>query len=761
MAPQFYSRYIPPASGVNVEITAAHATSSSSKRSKRKRENEDTKEEIAPEKTEPKRKKKEAAKGVPLKDVNGPELEGSRHDGQSSPSKPAREGKDFGPNGTSKLKTKSDAPSILKKKKRKTKTQGTLTVENGASTPEPGNGAHEVEAPTDSKHRRVFSKLEKSKLASESKREATEREEPQQPHEPPDESKMAHGLVPLPQPEDAPDESLPGISALPDWLSKPLRAPASSKASFESLGLSDATVRVLHSARYSETLPVQSAILPMLLPGPGHSHSDLCISAATGSGKTLAYTLPLIADLKKSTAAKLRAVIVVPTRELVTQVQATFQTCGADDSIRVGTATGSRALKEEQKLLMRRIIRYDPVEYVERQKDSEGLEEALLDYALDMDDQEADLALTENFVVDHESAVNVLICTPGRLVEHLRSTRGFTLEFTRWLVIDEADRLLDQSFQEWTDCVIPAIHAEPKVDPMIQQLRAAACMVTRKRLRKIILSATLTKDVAKLAPLRLHQPKLVVVEGATPTQDDNANESKEAEEHDENVKLDIPATLEELAIPVKRAGEKPLYVVELLKDLFEKTIDHEPGFTDGETTDETETSSIARGMLVFTNSNESALRLARLLCILKPELESQIRSLTKSTGTSTGRKVINAFAKGKISVIIASDRASRGLDLPNLAHVVNYDMPASLTSYVHRAGRTARANKSGRATTLVTFNEARWFWNDIGRSDKIRRTAKVSRDDNFFRRINKEMSEKYEDALGQLEEEATGTKGNS
>src|SRR5204862_7291910 len=109
--------------------------------------------------------------------------------------------------------------------------------------------------------------------------------------------------------------------------------------------------------------------------------------------------------------------------------------------------------------------------------------------------------------------------------------------------------------------------------------------------------------------------------------------------------------------------------------------------------------------------------------------ESRLGTLTKSNKSSTSRKTLSAYRRGKLSIIIATDRASRGLDLPALSHVVNYDVPTSLTTYVHRVGRTARAGRTGSAVTLVAHREGRWFANGIARDAEARisRHGKVER----------------------------------
>jgi len=156
--------------------------------------------------------------------------------------------------------------------------------------------------------------------------------------------------------------------------------------------------------------------------------------------------------------------------------------------------------------------------------------------------------------------------------------------------------------------------------------------------------------------------------------------------------------------------------------------------------------------LIFTKSNESAVRLGRLITLIKPNLTDKVGTLTSTTRSSDRKAAIKSFESCKLSILVASDLIARGLDLANLANVINYDVPSSLTSYVHRVGRTARAGKDGYAWTLHSSSEARWFWNEIGKAEGIKRAAKVERvkiDSNIFAR------DAYEVALEALEKEAT------
>jgi ATP-dependent RNA helicase DDX51/DBP6 len=166
-------------------------------------------------------------------------------------------------------------------------------------------------------------------------------------------------------------------------------------------------------------------------------------------------------------------------------------------------------------------------------------------------------------------------------------------------------------------------------------------------------------------------------------------------------------------------------------------------------------------VLIFTKSSESASRLSRLLALLNPSLSGLIGTIVKSNKSSASRKTLSAYRQGKISIIIATDRASRGLDLQSLTHVINYDVPASITTYVHRVGRTARAGNEGSAWTLVAHREGRWFTNEIskGSDGKITRAGKIERVPMKLDNA-KELKSKYAAALAVLEQEvrSVGTK---
>ncbi|PKX93629.1 putative ATP-dependent RNA helicase DBP6 [Aspergillus novofumigatus IBT 16806] len=632
---------------------------------------------------------------------------------------------------------------------------------------------------------------------------------------------VAQGLEPLPQPKQVTEETeKPSYSSLPAWLANPVRESASKRARFSKLGIESNLLRLLEDHGYKEAFAVQSTVIPLLLHGPRRHPGDLCISAATGSGKTLSYVLPLVTALKPTPAPRMRGLIVVPTRELVKQAREACELCATGSGLRIGSAVGNVAIKDEQRTLMRVDQCYGPELSKQRQTVDLTGEDwtnfSLMNYIAEAGDLSESLP---GYVQRAEPNIDILICTPGRLVDHLRYTKGFTLEHLEWLVIDEADRLLNESFQEWVDVVMNSLDArkDPKTFGSSGKFMAELGLPIQSREpRKVILSATMTRDISKLNSLRLANPKLVIIGSAEPTATEEA-------EHDSvpatsDGQFTLPSTLKEYSVSVGDGSQKPLYLLQLLQshinpdtqnqrsvERFSRSSNGEASSSDDTSSDESDSedsdssdtssdntssdesssdesdsdsseddssssdepdsSDVSmsseseeeekdvshRGparttVLIFTKSSESASRLSRLISLLDPSLADRVGTIIKSNKSSASRKTLTAYKRGKISVIVATDRASRGLDLESLTHVVNYDVPPSVTTYVHRVGRTARADKEGSAWTLVAHREGRWFVNEIskGSDGKIRRSTKVER-------LN--IKSRYAAALDTLEKE--------
>ncbi|TAQ83385.1 hypothetical protein B7494_g8292 [Chlorociboria aeruginascens] len=635
----------------------------------------------------------------------------------------------------------------------------------------------------DIRHKKVLEKREKSLKRGRQLAIAERESDENMENDGIPESTETHDLVPLPQPEPTSELSNPYAQpSSPPWLAYPIRVRPTATASFVSLGVPEDVANTLQSKGFEEAFAIQATVLPLLLPGSEQQLGDVLISAATGSGKTLAYALPMIENICRNTITRLRGLIIVPTRELVTQAQEICQVCAAAFStrgrkrVKIGSAVGSNTFKMEQDILMEQELRYDPIEST-KQNTRLNAKWETSDRESEEDDDFCDDEIVSDLpdhVIEGVSGVDILICTPGRLVEHLRSTPGFSLEYVRWLIVDEADKLLDQSFQQWSDLVVARLIQNSNFD----------------RVRKVILSATMTRDIGKLNTLKLYRPNLIVLEGSS-NNAENGNKSLDVHT--------LPALLLESAIKVDDESIKPLYLMQLLvmnnfirndtRDLAIKSVDisssEDETFT-GDSSDETKSPSdsesegtqkamdltqdvlkvenfdlhkATRGVLIFTKSNESAIRLSRLIAILQPEYTHSIGTLTSTTRKYTRKATLNLFQSGKLSIIIASDLVSRGLDLPNLAHVINYDIPTSVTSYVHRVGRTARAGKKGHAWTLLTNTEARWFWTEIGRSTTIERAEKSK-----VMRVKMDIAsfdierDRYEKALSILGDEARVSK---
>lgn len=689
------------------------------------------------------------------------------------------------------------------KKKKKKKKQQEEEQQQKQQQPE----EDEEIAKATAKHSGILSKFQKSaaiksQLEGAPKDEATDAKESIEKLA--GEPVVAQGLEPLPQPEPAPqNDEKPTYSSLPAWLANPVRASADQRAKFSELGIDSKLLRTLEDNRYKEAFAVQATVIPLLLQSPTSHPGDLCISAATGSGKTLSYVLPLVTALEPTPVPRLRGLIVVPTRELVKQAREACELCATGTGLRIASAVGNVAIKDEQRTLMRVDPVYDPHAFKVQQDTKltgdDWTKLNLHDYISEAEELNESLP---GYIHKPEPNVDILISTPGRLVDHIRFTKGFTLQHVQWLVIDEADRLLNESFQEWVDVVMTSLDAgrsSQNFGPAGKLLSDLGLPIEKKEPRKVVLSATMTRDVSKLNSLRLANPKLVVIgkEAGAEEGEDGTSGAKEADAN-----FTLPPTLKEFTVPVGDGSEKPLYLLRLLLSHIKVDLSKDASDSDSESEDSSseesssedsdsseseseddssssdesdsddsssdesdtgDTSSILsvskskakpgrNTVLIFTKSSESASRLTRLLSLLNPSLANRIGTIIKSNKSSASRKTLTAYRRGKIDVIVATDRASRGLDLRSLSHVVNYDVPPSVTTYVHRVGRTARAGNEGSAWTLVAHREGRWFSHEIVKDSEgqITRSGDVEKV-NVKLDDMENIKSKYEAALDELE----------
>jgi len=355
---------------------------------------------------------------------------------------------------------------------------------------------------------------------------------------------------------------------------------------FSKLGLSPATLEAVAATGYTEATPIQSEAIPIALAG-----RDVLGIAQTGTGKTAAFTLPMIDRLVagRSKARMPRSLVICPTRELADQVAASFERYSMG-----------------QKLLW-----------------------ALLIGGVSFGDQEAKL----------DRGVDVLIATPGRLLDHFERGK-LLLTGVQIMVVDEADRMLDMGF-------IPDIERIFKLTPGAKQT--------------LFFSATMPPEITRLTKQFLKDP--IRIEVARP-----ATTAETIAQH-------------MFRVPTSEPGAKRL--------ALRKLIEH---------------SSVRNG-IVFCNRKSEVDIVAKSL--KKHGFDAS--AIHGDLEQSQRMKTLDAFRKGELKLLVASDVAARGLDIPDVSHVFNYDVPHHADDYVHRIGRTGRAGRSGDSVTLVTPADGRNF----------------------------------------------------
>ncbi|KAK6191413.1 hypothetical protein SNE40_003108 [Patella caerulea] len=445
---------------------------------------------------------------------------------------------------------------------------------------------------------------------------------------------------------------------LPDWLEEPgIISNSLTQTPVEQfVGLLDETlINKLQENNITHFFPVQTQILPLLLNQitdnncygkDGYQPSDICVSAPTGSGKTLAFALPVIQTLLNRVVCRVRALIVLPVRDLALQVYKVFQTYCKGTGLRVILLAGQTSLAEEQESLV-----------IERLNGCCSL-------------------------------ADIVVATPGRLVDHINKTAGFDLSHLRFLVIDEADRMMEDIKQDWLTQVensVLKLHGSGwnLVDrrPPIP-LTVHNCSTIRIAFQKLLFSATLSQDPEKLQQLNLFQPQLfttILESKSKATENLNGTENTESQEErgDFVGKYTTPASLQERHIECQ-AFQKPLMVLHCIHNLNYRQI------------------------LCFTNSVEST---HRLFLLIKLCGGIKVREFSSALTGTVRQKILNDFASGDINMTICSDAMARGMDINNVEYVILYDRPSHIQTYIHRVGRTARAGKPGTAVTILEQRE--------------------------------------------------------
>jgi ATP-dependent RNA helicase RhlE len=352
---------------------------------------------------------------------------------------------------------------------------------------------------------------------------------------------------------------------------------------FDQLGLTPALLQAIAEQGYTTPTPVQQQAIPIILQG-----KDILAGAQTGTGKTASFALPLLQELAenfdpKQTPRRIRALVLVPTRELAAQVYESFVNYGVHLPLHTEMVVGGVSFGQQTKHLHR--------------------------------------------------SCDILVATTGRLLDHVKQ-RTVNLSQVKYLVLDEADRMLDMGFL-----------------PDIKHLMG----FLPKQRQNLLFSATFPAAIKSLAAQLLNNPIEIAVAKQNATADN----------------------ISELVYGIAKEYKRELLSYMIGSNNWQQ-------------------------VLVFVRTKHGADRLEKQL------ITDGIRtaSLHGDKTQAARNKALEYFKTGKISALVATDIAARGLDIDDLPHVINFDLPQVAEDYIHRIGRTGRAGSAGTAISLVSPEEA-------------------------------------------------------
>lgn len=361
---------------------------------------------------------------------------------------------------------------------------------------------------------------------------------------------------------------------------------------FSDLKLDPKVLQAVTEAGYETPTPIQQGAIPPALEG-----RDVLGIAQTGTGKTASFTLPMITLLGRGRArARMpRSLVLCPTRELAAQVAENFDTYAKHTRLTKALLIGGVSFGEQDKLIDR--------------------------------------------------GVDVLIATPGRLLDHVERGK-LLLTGVQIMVVDEADRMLDMGF-------IPDIERIFQLTPFTRQT--------------LFFSATMAPEIERITNTFLHSPERIEV----------ARQSSASETITQRL-IELTPTRRDMAAKQKR-------------DLLRALIDAEgEGLTNA---------------IVFCNRKTDVDIVAKSLAKYGYDAAPIHGDLDQSQRTRT----LESFRDGKLRLLIASDVAARGLDIPAVSHVFNYDLPSHAEDYVHRIGRTGRAGRTGTSISIATPSDEKYL----------------------------------------------------
>ncbi|MEL6586370.1 MAG: DEAD/DEAH box helicase, partial [Pseudomonadota bacterium] len=352
--------------------------------------------------------------------------------------------------------------------------------------------------------------------------------------------------------------------------------------SFSDLNLAPKVLKAIEAAGYTAPTPIQAGAIPPALEG-----RDVLGIAQTGTGKTASFTLPMITMLSKGRArARMpRSLVLCPTRELAAQVAENFDIYAKGSRLTKALLIGGVSFKEQDQLIDR--------------------------------------------------GVDVLIATPGRLLDHFERGK-LLLTGVQVMVVDEADRMLDMGF-------IPDIERIFEMTPFTRQT--------------LFFSATMAPEIERITNKFLSNPDKIEVERQNSTSDTITQ-----------ILVEHTPKRRDMTAKDKRA-------------ILRAIIDRDTALDDNP----------LRNAIIFCNRKVDVDVVAKSLKKHGYNAEPIHGDLDQSHRTRT----LDGFRDGSVTFLVASDVAARGLDIPNVSHVFNYDVPSHAEDYVHRIGRTGRAGKTG------------------------------------------------------------------
>ncbi|KAI9726504.1 MAG: nucleolar DEAD-box protein required for synthesis of 60S ribosomal subunit [Chrysothrix sp. TS-e1954] len=406
------------------------------------------------------------------------------------------------------------------------------------------------------------------------------------------ESDVSSVADPMPHPDDVMSSTSDNEAEKPEETARrnAFFAPEDSKSSttaqkqgtFQGMSLSRPILRGLTAAGFTSPTPIQTMTVPVALLG-----KDVVGGAVTGSGKTAAFVIPILERLlfRPKRTPTTRVAILMPTRELAVQCFNVATKLASYTDITFARLVGGLSLREQEQELKKR--------------------------------------------------PDIVIATPGRFIDHVRNTSAFAVESLEILVLDEADRMLDDGFADELDEILR--------------------LIPRSR-QTMLFSATMTQDVDKLIRVGMNRPVRLMVDAGKRTVQGLVQEF---------VKLKGGSN-------ESKEERRLAYLLHLCKNVYtSKTI-------------------------VFLGSKVLAHRVKVLLSWEGVKAAELHGSMSQDQRLAA----ISSFRAGHSTHLLATDLASRGLDIPKVETVLNYTVPTTSTTYLHRVGRTARAGRAGIACTL-------------------------------------------------------------